>query len=94
MCLGTWQRLHVQTKGRFLLLLISGGMLVLLSRGKLGSCFEYMARVFMESEKYQLECCHSVSVIYVCHHNSDGTSNDNSSYQLESFIVRAHDLIL
>lgn len=66
-------------------LLILGDMMVLLSKGGLGSYFVCVARVFVGSRKYKLECCHSVSIpnltLANCH------SNDNSSCQLENYIV-------
>lgn len=74
------------------ILLISGGMMVLLSKGGLGSCFVCVARVFVGSRMYKLECCHSASIPNLTLAN--GHSNDNSSCQLENYIVLSSLLVL
>lgn len=98
-CTG-WGVLRWRSQGRFegfgqskgAISLISGDMMVLLSKGGLGSCFVCVARVFVGSRKYKLECCHSVTVpnltLANCH------SNDNSSCQLENCIVLSPPLVL
>lgn len=74
------------------ILLVSGGMMVLLSQGGLGSCFVCVARVFVGSRMYKLECCHSASIPNLTLAN--GHSNDNSSCQLENYIVLSSLLVL
>lgn len=71
----------------------------MMSRGKLGSCFVYIARIFVGSYNvnYSAVQFYSVSVlssIHLYYHNSDYSSNNYGSQQSESYIICSSHLIL